>query len=318
MPEYSQSDELYAIAVMAYRIVCGAAYLDLETERSEALRRIVEQTPRSFAVVGGPRWPAGERVLRRALAKDPTRRYPDASRFAAALGRALRSPVQPGSSAARAGRRGQPGRRRSRRRRAVVADRRRPVGGNPSRGCRGRSLVPSTGRGIGGGLRLRGPGRGLVGHGGLDRHPGAGGRFARRRRPPVSWAVPADRSGPRPGGRPTRGRPGRRAAGPRGAERARRPHGQRVGQVGMRRSVAVSLGRTLGLTLGLTPARGQDRGNAARISATRRRSRPPRRRRGPPARRTPIAPSEPPGGCAPRATIVRACPLPCTAPRAGS
>ena len=46
MPEYSQSDELYAIAVMAYRIVCGAAYLDLETERSEALRRIVEQTPR--------------------------------------------------------------------------------------------------------------------------------------------------------------------------------------------------------------------------------------------------------------------------------
>ncbi|HEY7811792.1 MAG TPA: AarF/UbiB family protein [Nakamurella sp.] len=99
MPEYSQSDELYAIAVMAYRIVCGAAYLDLETERSEALRRIVEQTPRSFAVVGGPRWPAGERVLRRALAKDPTRRYPDASRFASALGRALRSPVQPGSSA---------------------------------------------------------------------------------------------------------------------------------------------------------------------------------------------------------------------------
>ena len=86
-------EETYAVAVLAYRILCGAAYLDLGTERSEALRRIVEDPPRPFAAAGGPRWAAGERVLRKALAKDAAKRYPDITRLAESFHRARRFPV---------------------------------------------------------------------------------------------------------------------------------------------------------------------------------------------------------------------------------
>jgi serine/threonine-protein kinase len=97
--EHTIVDETYAVATLAYRIVCGAAYLDLETERTEALRRIRDDVPRRFAAVGGPDWPEGERVLRRALAKSPGRRHRDTGRLAAAFARALGSPPRIRSSA---------------------------------------------------------------------------------------------------------------------------------------------------------------------------------------------------------------------------
>lgn len=92
-PTLDASAEQYAVATLLFRIICGASYLDLEVERAEALRRIGCDQPRRFAGIGGPCWPAGERVLRRALRKDPARRYPDLSAMLGAFDAALRRPA---------------------------------------------------------------------------------------------------------------------------------------------------------------------------------------------------------------------------------
>ncbi|GEM00386.1 protein kinase domain-containing protein [Cellulomonas terrae] len=74
-PALDAAAEQYAVAAVVYRLLTGAAHLDLACERDEALRRIVEDRPRPFVAVGATPWPAGERVLRRALSADPRRRY---------------------------------------------------------------------------------------------------------------------------------------------------------------------------------------------------------------------------------------------------
>lgn len=74
-PALDASAEQYAVAAVVYRLLTGAAHLDLACERDEALRRIVEDRPRPFVAVGATPWPTGERVLRRALSADPGRRF---------------------------------------------------------------------------------------------------------------------------------------------------------------------------------------------------------------------------------------------------
>lgn len=74
-PPLDAAAEQYAVAAMVFRLVAGAAPLDLACERDEALRRLVEDRPRPFVAVGAVAQPALERVLRRALSTDPTRRY---------------------------------------------------------------------------------------------------------------------------------------------------------------------------------------------------------------------------------------------------
>lgn len=97
LPALDAAAEQYALAALAFRLVTGQGYLDLERERTDALRSIVHTPPRRFAAVAGP-WAAGERVLRRALAKDPADRFPSVPAFAEALRRAWRGlapmPVQ--------------------------------------------------------------------------------------------------------------------------------------------------------------------------------------------------------------------------------
>ena len=62
-----------------WRVLTSAPYLDLARERVDALKLIVSGEPRRFAAVGGPAWPSGERVLRRALAKSPAARFASVS-----------------------------------------------------------------------------------------------------------------------------------------------------------------------------------------------------------------------------------------------
>jgi serine/threonine-protein kinase len=86
LPVLDAAAEQYAVAALAFRLITGRAYLDLEIERPDALRSIVQTPPRRFAAVAG-RWAAGERVLRRALAKRPTDRFRSVEAFAEALRR---------------------------------------------------------------------------------------------------------------------------------------------------------------------------------------------------------------------------------------
>ena len=92
LPILDAAAEQYALAALAFRLVTGEAYLDLECERQDALRSIVQTPPRRFAAVAG-RWAAGERVLRRALAKDPADRFTSVQAFAEALRGASRDPA---------------------------------------------------------------------------------------------------------------------------------------------------------------------------------------------------------------------------------
>ncbi|MEZ0449960.1 protein kinase domain-containing protein, partial [Cellulomonas sp. ICMP 17802] len=74
-PPLDPAAEQYAVAAVAFRLLTGATPMDLACERDEALRRLVEDRPRRFVAVGAAPWPAGERVLRRALSTGPRRRF---------------------------------------------------------------------------------------------------------------------------------------------------------------------------------------------------------------------------------------------------
>ncbi|WP_456825121.1 AarF/UbiB family protein [Cellulomonas sp. P5_E12] len=92
-PPLDAAAEQYAVAAMVFRLVAGAAALDLACERDEALRRLVEDRPRPFVAVGALPQPALERVLRRALSTDPTRRYASLRTFRDAFVAARTAPA---------------------------------------------------------------------------------------------------------------------------------------------------------------------------------------------------------------------------------
>jgi serine/threonine-protein kinase len=81
----SPEGEQYALAVLFYRVLSGASYLRLSSIRSVALRQIVSDPPLSFSEHGLAPFPTLENILRRALSKDPERRYPSVAKFAADL-----------------------------------------------------------------------------------------------------------------------------------------------------------------------------------------------------------------------------------------
>jgi len=87
--------EQYSVAVLVFTLLAGAPPLDLECERTQALRRIATGRPRPFVALGATPRPAVERVLRRALAVDPSRRYRSMRTFRDALTRALDVPAVP-------------------------------------------------------------------------------------------------------------------------------------------------------------------------------------------------------------------------------
>lgn len=75
LPALDAAAEQYAVAAVLFRLLTGTAYLDLQRERTDALTMITCEPPRRFVTVDATTWPAGEHLLRRALAKEPGQRF---------------------------------------------------------------------------------------------------------------------------------------------------------------------------------------------------------------------------------------------------
>ena len=83
-PERTPAGEQYSLAVLLFRLLTGQHYLDLNLDETQLLQ-IAFDSPRSFGTCGVSSWPAGEAVLRTALAKDPNQRFESVEDFAGSL-----------------------------------------------------------------------------------------------------------------------------------------------------------------------------------------------------------------------------------------
>lgn len=81
----SAAGEQYAVAALLYLLITGQPYLDLRFERDEMNRQIETEPPLPFAARSLMPWPEVERILFRALEKDPRRRHASMSEIAARL-----------------------------------------------------------------------------------------------------------------------------------------------------------------------------------------------------------------------------------------
>ncbi len=84
-PESSFLGEQYALAAMLYFQFTGVHQLDYSLERDEMLRQISEDPMLPFSKRGVSAWPDVERILARALSKEPQARFPSVADFARAL-----------------------------------------------------------------------------------------------------------------------------------------------------------------------------------------------------------------------------------------
>ncbi len=85
LPQVTPVDEQYSVAALIWRVLTCGPLLELDPDRATAMRQVCEEQPLSLLECGATTWPEGERVLRRALAKDPTDRYPSMRAMADAL-----------------------------------------------------------------------------------------------------------------------------------------------------------------------------------------------------------------------------------------
>jgi eukaryotic-like serine/threonine-protein kinase len=83
IPLATFASEQYSIGVLIYQLVTGRHYLDFSLEKEQLLRQIVEEPPVSLAARGLPGAAALDRVLLRALSKDPSARFSDVTSMAA-------------------------------------------------------------------------------------------------------------------------------------------------------------------------------------------------------------------------------------------
>ena len=81
----SAAGEQYGVAALLYLLIAGRHYLEFRLERDEMERQAMHEPPLPFAERGIPPWPDVERILSRALAKKPSRRYGAMAKLAAAL-----------------------------------------------------------------------------------------------------------------------------------------------------------------------------------------------------------------------------------------
>jgi eukaryotic-like serine/threonine-protein kinase len=86
-PPATERSDQYSVAALIYSLLTGEHYLDFALEHGAMLEQIASDPPLSFAERGRRPWPAVEKVLARALSKDPGRRYASAGSMAAALRR---------------------------------------------------------------------------------------------------------------------------------------------------------------------------------------------------------------------------------------
>jgi eukaryotic-like serine/threonine-protein kinase len=87
-PPADAASEQYALAALLRELLAGRPYLDFSVERERMLRQIVEERPVPFVRHGMRPWLEVERVLGRALAKDPNERFASLTEFAEVLERA--------------------------------------------------------------------------------------------------------------------------------------------------------------------------------------------------------------------------------------
>jgi|GEM_PF-1151483 len=84
----SLQGEQYAVAALLYALLTGHHYVEFRYEREEMERQVEEDPPLPFAGRGIPPWPDVERILFRALEKDPSRRHGSMAEMAALLAEA--------------------------------------------------------------------------------------------------------------------------------------------------------------------------------------------------------------------------------------
>jgi hypothetical protein len=84
-PPVHARGEQFAVAALLYYLATRHHYVDFTLERGEMLRQIRDAAPLPFAARGVAPWPALEKTLVRALAKEPLARFPDMAAFAAEL-----------------------------------------------------------------------------------------------------------------------------------------------------------------------------------------------------------------------------------------
>ncbi len=89
-PAASQAGEQYAVAAMCYLLIAGEPYLDFPGEKQEMMQAIASRMPIPFAQRKVVAPEQVERVLFRALDKDPAARFPTMRAFADAFEEALR------------------------------------------------------------------------------------------------------------------------------------------------------------------------------------------------------------------------------------
>jgi len=84
----SEAGEQYALAAMLYELITGRHYLDFRLDREAMERQIETEPPLPFRERDTAPWPEVERILFRALEKQPAHRHPSVAVMASQLARA--------------------------------------------------------------------------------------------------------------------------------------------------------------------------------------------------------------------------------------
>lgn len=85
IPASTKLGEQYALGALLYYVLTGAHYLDFSAEKHEMFRQIAEDRPIPFSARGTVVCAELEPVIRRALSKEPSERYPTVADFREAL-----------------------------------------------------------------------------------------------------------------------------------------------------------------------------------------------------------------------------------------
>ncbi|MDI1461268.1 lanthionine synthetase LanC family protein [Catellatospora sp. KI3] len=100
-PPPTEAGEQYSVAALVYFLISGSHTHDFVLEERQMLRQVADDAPRPLAERGLRGFDRTDRVLRRALAKEPEARYPDVAQFRTALRQALRRDRRPRTSPVR-------------------------------------------------------------------------------------------------------------------------------------------------------------------------------------------------------------------------
>lgn len=84
-PPLTQAGEQYAVAAVLYLLFTGAHQLEFSLEKHKMLRQIAEDAALSFEKRKAQPWPDVEKLLTKALSKNPGDRFPSMREFSAAM-----------------------------------------------------------------------------------------------------------------------------------------------------------------------------------------------------------------------------------------